>query len=78
MFRSKEDNTYENIRIIQHLKDNQIINAIAFVYLEGCVIYNSGYNFTNIRQKRMNVVDKLHWKLAYDITIQCGICFMSH
>ena len=78
MFRSREDKTYEKIRIIQHFKDNQIINAIASVYLEACVIYNYGYSFTDIRQKRTNVVNKLHWKLAYDITIQCGICFMSH
>lgn len=80
IFRSREDKTYENICIIQLFKDNQIINAIASVYLEGCVFYNYGYNFTDIRQKRTNIVDKLHvyWKLAYDITIQCGFCFMSH
>ena len=76
MFRSREDKTIKNKHIIQHFKDNQIINAIASVYLEGSVIFYFGYNFTYIQQKnRISVVDKLRWTSAYVITIMCYICY---
>ena len=70
MFRSREDKTIKNNRIIQHFKDNQIINAIASVYLEGSVIFYYGYNFTHIQQKK----DECR-RLA---TLDVGICHYNN